>query len=175
MKVERAHIVSSAVAALCAAALLLTATPVSAQQAQDFITLGPSFGFAAHLGTPIAGLLGAEVTYTHYEDNIPVGLGVFTQVHSVGFEHTRAALGPQVNLNTFGLELGPFIEERSPGYGTTVGLQACPFASIGVLSLAMRISIPFTALAQEESYAVELGLVVAVKAPIAIGGKLIAF
>jgi hypothetical protein len=73
----------------------------------------------------------------------------------------------------FGIELGPYVEQGTKTFGTTMGLQACPFASIGYGSLALRVGIPLGALSKGDTYPIDLGLIVTIKWPVPIGGQLL--
>lgn len=123
---------------------------------------------------PAWGALGGELTYAYIfkvKDNF-VGLGAFGQASSVGFHHMRFAVGPQFTYAVAGLELGPYIETRKDAYATTIGLQASPFLTLGVISAAFRAGIPLTTTSEGNKYGVDLGAVFTIKLPFAPGEPL---
>jgi hypothetical protein len=166
---------------LVAAALALTAAlfapgEASAKQAKSFVTPGVLFGFSGHTNTPIYGHLGGEISFSHYPgDAFSLGLGGFFQAEAVRFDHVRLAFGPQFNVAFGGLELGAFVEGADEGHGTTAGVQATPFLSIGFLSAAFRMGFPLGSSGDKPAYGVDLGLIVMLKAPLPLDGSLISF
>ena len=142
-------------------------------QARNFVGVGPIFGLTGHVDSPVAGVLGVELSYVRYPVGaFGFGLGAFAQAQSVGLTHGRWAVGPQINFMMFGAELGAFIEEGHGGRATTIGLHASPFVSIGFFSAALRIGIPVGTLAEGTPYGLDLGLICAIKAPIPLDGQL---
>ena len=142
-------------------------------QAKNFVGLGPLFGLTGHVDTPVAGVLGFELSYVRYPaEAFGFGLGMFAQAQSVALSHGRWAIGPQFNFMMFGAELGAFLEEGDFGKSTTIGLHASPFVSIGFFSAALRIGVPVGAFSEGTPYGMDFGLVCAIKAPIALDGQL---
>jgi hypothetical protein len=159
------------------AALLLAAREASAEgQAHHYIAPGILAGATGHLDAPIFGQLGIDATYTYYPGTpLIFGIGAFLQAQSVGFDHFRAALGPQFNLWIFGAELGPYIELGSADKATTFGLQVSPFVSIGFASVALQLGIPLAQLSSGDKYDVDIGFIGTVKIPIGLDGSSLSF
>lgn len=145
----------------------------SRQQAKNFVSIGPIFGFTGHLDTPVTGILGAELSYVRYPGAaFRFGIGGFAQAQTVGFTHARFAFGPQFNFMMFGAEVGAYLEEGAGKYATTVGVHASPFVSLGFFSAAFRLAVPLGTLTEGDSYDIDLGLVCAIKMPIPLDGQL---
>jgi hypothetical protein len=143
------------------------------QQAKSFIGVGPIFGFTKHIGAPVQGVLGLELSYVRYPyASYGFGIGGFVQAQTVGFDHGRFAFGPQFNFMMFGAEVGAYVEEASGNRAMTVGLHASPFVSIGFFSAALRIAVPIGTLNAGDPYGIDLGLVCAAKLPIPLDGQL---
>lgn len=123
---------------------------------------------------PAWGGIGGELTYSVLSGSGHrlAGFGAFAQVQTVGFHHMRAAVGPQFMYSVAGIELGPYIETAKDDYATTVGVQASPFVSVGVLSAAFRAGIPITTTSEGTRYGVDLGAVFTLKLPFAPGEEL---
>jgi hypothetical protein len=157
-----------------AAAAAAAATPtVAPRQARNFVGVGPIFGITGHTDMPIAGVLGVELSYVHYPTHAFIfGVGGFAQAQSVGFAHGRWALGPQINFMMFGAEFGAYVEEGSNTRATTLGLHASPFVSLGFFSAAFRLAVPVGTMSEGQPYAIDLGLVCAIKLPLALDGEL---
>jgi hypothetical protein len=146
---------------------------VSPRQARNFVGVGPLFGITGHTDTPIAGILGVELSYVHYPTQAFIfGVGGFAQAQTVGFSHGRWALGPQINFMMFGAEIGAYVEEGVGPRATTLGLHASPFVSLGFFSAALRIAVPVGTMSEGDPYALDLGLVCAIKFPLALDGEL---
>lgn len=142
-------------------------------QAKNFVGLGPLFGLTGHTDTPLAGVLGFEISYVRYPaEAFGFGLGMFAQAQSVALSHGRWAIGPQINFMMFGAELGAYLEEGDFGKSTTIGLHASPFVSMGFFSAALRIGVPVGSFSEGTPYGLDFGLVCAIKAPIALDGQL---
>jgi len=142
-------------------------------QAKNFIGVGPIFGFTKHIGAPVTGVLGIELSYVRYPyAAYGFGIGGFAQAQTVGFDHGRFAFGSQFNFMMFGAEVGAYLEEGRGNRAMTVGLHASPFVSIGFLSAAMRIAVPLGTLTAGDPYGIDLGLVFAAKLPIPLDGQL---
>jgi len=145
----------------------------STQQAKNFVSVGPIFGFTGHLDTPVTGMLGVELSYVRYPASaFRFGIGGFAQAQTVGFAHGRFAFGPQFNFMMFGAEIGAFLEEGIDKRATTVGLHASPFVSLGFFSAALRIAVPIGTLTEGQPHGIDLGLVGAIKLPIPLDGQL---
>jgi hypothetical protein len=145
-----------------------------ADAAKHFLSPGLYGGFLGHVDENIQGVLGAELDYTYYpDDTYALGIGAFTQVHTVGFDHIRIAFGPQVNYTLGGLEAGLFIEEGSPDRSTTLGAHISPFVSVGFISLGLRIGVPLHAVDGDRTYAVDVGLSATLKWPAPLDGDYI--
>lgn len=143
------------------------------QQAKNFLGVGPIFGFTKHIGEPVSGVLGIELSYVRYPyAAYGFGIGGFAQAQTVGFDHGRFAFGSQFNFMMFGAEVGAYLEEGHGNRAMTVGLHASPFVSIGFLSAAMRIAVPLGTLTAGDPYGIDLGLVFAAKLPIPLDGQL---
>lgn len=143
------------------------------QQAKNFIGVGPIFGFSKHIGAPVTGVLGIELSYVRYPyAAYGFGIGGFAQAQTVGFDHGRFAFGSQFNFMMFGAEVGAYLEEGSGNRAMTVGLHASPFVSVGFFSAAMRIAVPLGTLTAGDPYGIDLGLVFAAKLPIPLDGQL---
>lgn len=143
------------------------------QQAKNFIGVGPIFGFTKHIGAPVTGVLGIELSYVRYPyAAYGFGIGGFAQAQTVGFDHGRFAFGSQFNFMMFGAEVGAYLEEGHGNRAMTVGLHASPFVSIGFFSAAMRIAVPLGTLTAGDPYGIDLGLVFAAKLPIPLDGQL---
>jgi hypothetical protein len=148
-------------------------TESTKQQAKNFVSVGPLFGFTGHLDTPVSGILGFEISYVRYPTTaFNFGIGGFAQAQTVGFDHGRFAFGPQFNFMMFGTELGAYLEESVGERATTVGLHASPFVSLGFFSAALRIGIPLGTVSEGKPYDIDLGLVCAIKMPIPLDGQL---
>jgi hypothetical protein len=156
--------------ASAALAVLASSSPAAGAD-KTFHIISPGFlwGVTKQLNdAPAWAALGGELTYAYIEHHGDfVGFGAFAQVQSVGFHHLRAAVGPQVTYAVFGLELGPYIETAKDRYATTIGLQASPFITVGVLSAAFRAGIPLAATTEGTRYGVDLGAVFTLKLPFA--------
>ncbi|UQA58464.1 hypothetical protein [Polyangium aurulentum] len=156
-----------------AATPTLAAPTVAPRQARNFVGVGPIFGITGHTDMPIAGVLGVELSYVHYPTQAFIfGLGGFAQAQTVGFSHGRWAIGPQINFMMFGAEIGAYVEEASGARATTLGLHASPFVSLGFFSAAFRLAVPVGTMSEGEPYALDLGLVCAIKLPLALDGEL---
>jgi len=149
------------------------APTVAPRQARNFVGVGPIFGITGHTDMPIAGVLGVELSYVHYPTQAFIfGVGGFAQAQTVGFSHGRWALGPQINFMMFGAEIGAYVEEGSGSRATTLGLHASPFVSLGFFSAAFRLAVPVGTMSEGQPYALDLGLVCAIKLPLALDGEL---
>jgi hypothetical protein len=159
-------------AALTLSAAILITEPASAEKgAHHFISPGLAVGFSAHIEDPVQGILGGELDYTYYPwDPLTVGFGGFAQVQTMGIDHIRVGFGPQFNLTVFGTELGVYIEDEDEDSSTTMGLQVAPFVSIGFMSLAFRLGVPFYRAGAAPAHAVDMGLLITLKWPIPLGG-----
>jgi hypothetical protein len=164
-------------ALLSSAALLLAAGEASADgQAHHYISPGILAGATGHLDSPVFGALGLDATYTFYPDTpFLFGVGAFLQAQSVGFDHFRAALGPQFNLWIFGAELGAYVELGQEEKATTFGLQVAPFVSAGFVSVALQLGLPVAQLSSGEKYDVDVGFIATVKVPIGLDGSYLNF
>lgn len=161
-------------AATLGAAVVIAPALAQAEQAHHFFAPGVLFGFGGKIDDDLLGILGGEITYTGYpNETYLLGVGGFAQVYTVGFDHARFAFGPQVNFAIGGMELGVSIEQEDKKHSTTVGMQVTPFVSIGFLSLGCKIGIPFYAAGPLRSYAVDVGMNVAMKFPIPMDGDYI--
>jgi len=147
----------------------------AAQQAKNFVSVGPIFGFTSHIDieSQTTGILGLELSYVRYPYSaFRFGMGGFAQAQTVGFNHARYAFGPQFNFMMFGAEVGAFLEEGSGKRAMTVGVHASPFVSLGFFSAALRIAVPIGTLTEGEPYGIDLGLVFAIKMPVPLDGQL---
>jgi hypothetical protein len=89
---------------------------------------------------------GVEVTYMAYPLAASrfVGLGGYTQLQSVGDEGRFAfSVGPQLSYFLFGLELGYEYLSSGQGQPQLHGLHLAPFVSLGSVSLAGQVVMPF--------------------------------
>lgn len=168
----RAALVAVAAAGPAFVAFVAAPTRAEARTARHFVTAGLLTGFASKLGSGIEGTLGGELDYTFYPwKPYDFGVGGFAQVHTVAFDHVRAAAGPQINYTLGGAELGLFVEQGGASYGTSLGAQITPFVSVGIVSLGFRVGIPFYALGSSPRYPVDLGLSATLKCPYPIDGS----
>jgi hypothetical protein len=143
------------------------------QQAKNFVSVGPIFGFTSHLESEVTGILGVELSYVRYPyAAFGFGVGGFAQAQTVGFNHARYAFGPQFNFMMFGAEVGAFLEEGSGNRAMTVGVHASPFVSLGFFSAALRIAVPIGTLTAGDPYGIDVGLVCAIKLPVPLDGQL---
>lgn len=143
------------------------------QQAKNFVSAGPIFGFTTHLDSDVTGILGLELSYVRYPyAAFGFGMGAFAQAQTVGFNHARYAFGPQFNFMMFGAEVGAYLEEGSGKRAMTVGVHASPFVSLGFFSAALRLAVPIGTLTEGEPYGIDLGLVCAIKIPVPLDGQL---
>ena len=102
--------------------VLLPREARATQQAKNFVSIGPIFGFTTHVESSVTGMLGLEVSYVRYPyAAFGFGMGGFVQGQTVGFNHARFAFGPQFNFMMFGAEIGAYLEEGSGHRATTVG------------------------------------------------------
>lgn len=155
---------------------LFPARAEAARGARDFLAPGILFGFSGRPGgdQDVQAHFGAELTFTHYPGApYQLGVGAFTQIYAVGFDHVRAAIGPQVNYMFGGLELGLCVEQEDRLNSTSLGVQVAPFASIGFLSISFRIVFPFYGFGPAPAYTPDLGLAFSFKWPFPLGGDYI--
>jgi hypothetical protein len=155
-------------------AIALLSPSASADESHHILSPGFLWGVSKQLNdAPAWGALGGELVYAYVwkPEETFVGIGAFTQVQTVGFHHLRAAVGPQVTYSYFGLELGPYVETGKDIYATTVGLQASPFVTVGVLSAAFRAGIPLATTSEGTRYGVDLGAVFTLKLPFSPSSK----
>ncbi len=117
-------------------------------------TLAPSVGGYYALAPDTTGGWGLEASLNWLQrgPTLLPGLGVLYQYEADG---ARQLGGVQVFEPGYGLELG-LAHRRDAGFG----LHLAPFASVAVLHVAPRISLPL-----QESAAIEYGLLFAVKLP----------
>lgn len=151
-------------------ALVTLATPSTARASEGgFLNPGLLLGFMT--GPSPAFGIGGELSYMHYWGPVveSPGLGVFAQAQSYG-NHGRYALGVQGG-NYLGLELGAAFREESVAHGQTWGIHIAGYASIGLLELGLRGTIPVVLVDTPEkpAHGGEIGLVLGVKLPIPIG------
>lgn len=108
------------------------------------------FNFGALLGLMrrdghTAGAAGAELSVHHFTDAV-WGAGGFAQWQWMGDGgSSRFCLGVQGTAPTYqtlGVELGAAYETPSPTHASTVSVHAAPFASIGALTLSLRLGLP---------------------------------
>ncbi len=147
-------------------------------QAEPILAAGLLGSATTHVGAPpMYGGFGGEVSLVKYFSSKMDGLGVggVAQVQSVGLDHVRAQIGPQVNYWTFGSEFCLFAEQKNATYATTLGLHLAPFMSIGFASAAFRIGIPLTTVGSGPRYPVDLGAVLTLKVVIDVSGGRILF
>lgn len=143
------------------------------QQAKNFVSVGPIFGFTSHIESQVTGILGVELSYVRYPyAAFGFGMGAFAQAQTVGFTHARYAFGPQFNFMMFGAEVGAFLEEGKGHQAMTVGVHASPFVSLGFFSAALRLAVPIGTLTAGQPYGIDVGLVCAIKVPIPLDGQL---
>lgn len=161
-------------AAIAGAAIALSPAVARADQSHHFFAPGVLFGFGAKIDDDILGILGGEVDYTYYPDEVYLlGIGAYGQAYTVGFDHVRFSFGPQVNFAIGGLEAGISIEQEDKKHSTTVGAQLTPFVSIGLLSLGCKIGVPFYAAGPNKGYAVDVGMNITLKWPFPLNGDYI--
>jgi hypothetical protein len=145
-------------------------------QAHHYISPGILAGASGHLDSPVFGALGIDVTYVFYPGTpFLFGVGAFLQAQSVGFDHFRAALGPQFNLWIFGAEIGPYVEIGSADKATTFGIQVTPFVSAGFVSVGLQLGLPVAQLSSGDKYDVDIGFIGTVKVPIGLDGSYLNF
>ncbi|HRI67788.1 MAG TPA: hypothetical protein PK156_26305 [Polyangium sp.] len=143
------------------------------QQAKNFVSVGPIFGFTSHIDSEVTGALGLELSYVRYPyAAFGFGMGGFVQAQTVGLNHARYAFGPQFNFMMFGAEVGAYVEEGTGARAMTVGVHASPFVSLGFFSAALRLAVPIGTLNAGQPYGIDLGLVCALKVPIPLDGQL---
>lgn len=159
------------------AALLFAAREASADgQAHHYISPGVLAGASGHLDSPVFGALGVDATYVYYPGTpFLFGVGAFLQAQSVGFDHFRAALGPQFNLWIFGAEIGPYVELGAADKATTFGIQVTPFVSAGFASVGLQLGLPLAQLSSGDKYDVDIGFIATVKVPIGLDGSYLNF
>jgi hypothetical protein len=151
----------------CAGALALVSIERSAHaDTASFITVGGLFSYVG--GRHPAAGLGGEASFMYYERSF-IGLGPFAQAQSY-FGSGRYAFGLQVG-SIVGLEGGMAYRSRDETHREQWGGHVGVYGSLGVVSLAVRGTIPVGA---EEPGALprqggELGFALGLKIPIPIG------
>jgi hypothetical protein len=118
---------------------------------------------------------GVELTYDYYPvlqspgaPGYAVGLlGQWERYQAPG--HDRFAIGGQVMAPFYGLELAYAQRAASGDRLTTHGVHVAPFVSLGALSLAIRATIPVSAM--ERNYGTEFGFTLGVKIPVLLHGE----
>jgi hypothetical protein len=179
----------AAVVSLLLASLRAHADPFADHpQSHNFLSLGAIgdvggrfAGSAPGTGVVTAG--GAELSLSHWSrkvgemlDSSKYAFGLFGQVEAKNPDgHARFAGGLQGSVLTasfigLGAELGVATEDGRGPYATTASLHVAPYASLGVLYLALRGEVPLAAMTDGSAYGVGLALVLGLKAPIPIDG-----
>lgn len=158
-------------------------------QSHTFLSLG-AIGdvggrFAGALpGTGVVTAGGAELSVSHWSrkvgemlDSSRYAFGFFGQVEATNPDgHLRFAGGVQgsvlgASFVGLGTEVGVATEDGRGNYATTLSLHVAPYASLGLLYLALRGEIPLAAMTEGGSpYGVGLALVLGIKAPIPVDG-----
>ncbi len=131
-----------AAGALGGLAAVAAARPAAADEGASAGVLSAGYLFSAVAGRAGASAHGVEGSYVFYPDRTePLGLGAFTQWQSYGGEEGRWAVGGQVNLAPFGLELGYARRERDDWHVATGGVHAAAFVSVALLHVAFRTTL----------------------------------
>lgn len=132
---------------------MVTAVERPAHASGDVVAYGLIFSFSGSSDTPTWFGMGFEGTYMGYPDpdstNHVTGLGggAFLHLEVIGFDHFRAALGPQGVMLGPGMELGLAIETADGcGHPTELSVHLGPFLSFGYVGFAGRFDIPMLAL-----------------------------
>ena len=129
-------------------ALFAHAAPTWAQE--NLLAIGPMAGAVVRPEQSTLGLLGGELTFTHYEGSgaFKDGFGGFLQASTVGFERARFAFGPQANYSLFGAEVGAVFDTAAPGQSACVGVHLAPFVSTGFVAVSIQTDIPVAPLSE---------------------------
>ena len=132
----------------------------------------PGFVFGPVIGSPGAFATGAELslmTYSSHRDWD--GVGAFAQLEHYGGDHAdfgRWALGAQIG-GPVGLELGVDHRAAYEDHAGTTGIHVAPYASMGLLTMALRLTIPVGTNGPGASYGTEGAWVIGLKLPIPWG------
>jgi hypothetical protein len=136
--------------------------------------INPGILTSAVIGRSPAIAAGGEVSFLHRPGWFPpgchCGVGAFGQVQryfSEGGAHTRVAAGVQAG-GPVGVELGLAYRGANDKFKSTTGVHVAPYVSIGIVSLALRLTMPIEA-DPRKTHGFEAALAVGVKVPIPYG------
>lgn len=122
--------------------------------------------------------VGAEATLTSIGDH-DVGYGLFAQAETGGRAYAetasirdqqRYAGGLMLFKGFVGLDVGG-LYRTAPMLDPTPGVQVGLFASVGLMSIELRTGLASAGTPNHPQYGSDIGLVVAAKLPVQIGGK----
>jgi hypothetical protein len=121
---------------------------------------------------------GVEATLTSLDDDFD-GWGGFVQAETGGpatasssqlLDERRLGAGVLWVHGYYGVEVGPMVR-TAKGLAATSGGQVGAFLSAGVISLELRAGIALPGPPQDPHYGSDIGLVIATKIPVQVGGK----
>ncbi|MBI5514655.1 MAG: hypothetical protein HY909_12845 [Deltaproteobacteria bacterium] len=117
------------------------ATPQFAPTALGF--LSPALVYSNVWGRSPAHGVGAELAYSYHPRAARrLVLGAFTQGQVYTDGSLRFAGGLQTGYGPFGVELGLAHRTGTDDFRASTGLHVAPYLSLGVLSVALRFTVP---------------------------------
>lgn len=135
-----------------------------------YLNMGPLLSASKRPSQDMFGF-GLEASVHHFlDDDYQTGAGLFGQWQETSADHHRFAGGVQLSYLVFGVELGVAHETSNSRFASTTSLHVAPFLSAaGVATLSVRVGIPLTGSdGFKPSYGTDIGLVLAVKYPLAL-------
>ena len=153
---------------LVGAAIVSTAGAARADEPDNTVTLViPGYLFGAIAGAAPARAHGAELTLLHVTNvDKYTGIGLVGQAQSYDGSHLRVAVAAEATWACFGLELGWAMRRSDGAYATQHGIHVAPYLSLGLVSLAVRTTVPV--FGDTNAYGWELGFVLGLKLPIPV-------
>jgi hypothetical protein len=142
--------------------------------------LSPALLYSNVWGRSPAHGVGAELTYSYHPRAARhLVLGAFTQGQVYTDGSLRFAGGIQTGYGPFGVELGLAHRTGTGDFSATTGLHVAPYLSLGVLSVALRFTVPLQDVAGAPNSGVpplgqgpETALTLGLRFPVRVHGQL---
>ncbi|HEV7555964.1 MAG TPA: hypothetical protein VGO00_10935 [Kofleriaceae bacterium] len=159
-------------------ALVVIALTATAHADDDMTFLNVGAIVSASTGTHSMAGAGFEATLTKLDGDFE-GWGGFVQAETGGppfatashlLDDQRFGAGLIYVHGFYGVEVGPMFR-TAKGIAPTFGGQVGAFLTAGVMSLELRAGIALPGPVQDPHYGSDIGLVIATKVPMQVGGK----